>query len=66
MAYKIPKRKEKKKEIYWEEHQEINKENYKIFLENNGLTSKEYPYWQYEMDMKKERAKSPKTFNARF
>ena len=49
-----------------EEHQVIDKENYLAFLKNNGLTKAEYPFDSYEMDMKKERSKDIKTFNARY
>jgi hypothetical protein len=45
---------------------EINKHNWKIFCENNKISLKEYPFSQYEMDMKKERAKEGKNFNPRF
>lgn len=45
----------------------LTKENYKIFLENNGFTNEEdYPYEQYLDDMVKERAKDKKNFNPRF
>jgi hypothetical protein len=48
------------------DEKDITKANWKIFCKNNKQKLKDYPYEQYEIDMRKEKGKYPKTFNARY
>ena len=66
MTYKIKSKKLKEKQEFFNEEQIIDRQNWKVFLKNNGMSANDYPYYEYEMDMKKERAKDPSTFNARY